>query len=191
MQGLWKDKRKHFIKDKQIFIDSLRNNFKHVLKSDEYVYKLNKSKNKTVYSYPIFIAQYSDSPYEFDSFYLKSILVYMDETGKYYDYYTKVYIQKSLTLLKYEGEMPIEPFCILNSSKWFIRGYKNTKEYVYGKPKQFTGKWWKVRNSQKKYYSKLSSREKRRHIKKYINNGDWDAEIKTSQREKSIAWDLY
>jgi len=79
-----------------------------------------------------------------------------------------------------------------NKKHDFICGNYNQKEFIYDK---ILPSWKKMtfynNGKRRKFAQKKANRRDRQYIKKWINNSDFDAEIKTHDLSKSILYEIY
>lgn len=210
MKGAWKNNiggynLKNQKRKKQTYKHMLRDNGKQIFKNrDKVTENLYREENVNECIYTL-NGEYPDKYPVYDSAEAWVVeqegvkySVYNHPKKGFLDFYTHkpVKLENSeysppITLIKYLGDVEIKDIdwsYELKERKYRI-GY-NQKEFVYGK---LTHK--KSINfddgKRRKIAQKFAHRRDRRLLKAFINEGDWDKEVKTHPTSKSIAYDVW
>jgi hypothetical protein len=182
MQGLWKDKRKHFFKDK-------KNYYTHYKRLDtednpklsienEMVYA-DKEEYKTITSYPIYLATERGITTHLKEV-TKTELVYLNERNKAFNYYThqpaRIYPEDTWVKKKYYlGQVPCTEVKVEKRSRYRFRRYLipywDEKRFLFGQPYKsiypdIKGAY--RRNYNRWYYKVYEVRKNRRIAKREI-----------------------
>lgn len=197
MQGLWKNKRKHFLKDKCFPIYKTHMGFRRkIVDKSIYSYDCTYIKpflDKKTKSKKVFSICYNGKVYE---------MAY-EMNGSWYDFYTnkKIFDFKFLNLtLNDFGNFKVLDFLFETEIKVEFKP-KNLKEFkskemLYGKPldNEFEIRTRHMYKKSKKWYKKYVSGKDRtilRKHKKHLLNGQYDNNMDTHSYSKSLDYLIY
>lgn len=204
MQGLWKDKRKHFLKDKRSFLSrKMYGDSDSLVKRKGVVYDtydsfelVSEETVKTYESAPCYKVTVDLNSSLFPMG-VKTFSVY-ELNGCCYDIYSGLYMFPASKCQKidYIGLKHLDKKVIKKSFYGFsykrrVQGVKSDI-WLYGKKAPY---WEDLYFYPKKWAKTKANRKDRRREKDFCNNSnfeDWDNKVvKTHATSKSILWDVY
>lgn len=198
MKGLWKENvssynhkgirrkkttRKHNIKDniKALVKINRKENYNKSIRLEGQFEVIQEYKNKKTEKIQVLLLTLNSSK--------KEVIGYFNK-GKLYDYFNHNELKYSSFIIIKE----LDYFFIENKVKPRIRTYKRNGAYVVYNC-VLNKKFWNIygfySSSLRKFFGNYSNRTKRRNVKKFIREGDFDKEIKGNSLDKSIEWTIW
>jgi hypothetical protein len=202
MQGLWKNERKHFLKDKRGFITTWKG--KETLKKcgkhheDEYI-STEEIKEPGAYYRDVYVIRVGGTSYGWYGTKHEAYLKYNNNGGIWYDANTHSFVanKREKVYCRYTDEVEVERFLEtrvykVDEPKHYCNFWEHYcgisgNETFYGRviPHKYWKRWFY--GSDRKWVQKMLQAQNRMSVKTYISNKDWDA-VEPLDKKKTVNW---